>query len=92
MGHAVALIHDNYQIELWLLSPEPLDTEFRADTELWVKHLMEYAVKDTFAHMHIKNYHHVRYCWINPVKHGLVGHPREWAFSSWHRDAGGPVW
>lgn len=58
MGHAVALIHDNYQIELWLLSPEPLDTEFRADTELWVKHLMEYAVKDTFAHMHIKNYHH----------------------------------
>jgi len=58
MGHAVALIHDNYQIELWLLSPEPLDTEFRADTELWVKHLMEYAVKDTFAHVLLKNYHH----------------------------------
>ena len=35
---------------------------------------------------------HVRYCWINPVKHGLVGHPREWPFSSWHRDAGGAVW
>ena len=34
----------------------------------------------------------VRYCWINPVKHGLVGHPREWPFSSWHRDAGGAVW
>lgn len=31
----------------------------------------------------------VRYCWINPVKHGLVGHPREWPYSSWHRDAGG---
>jgi hypothetical protein len=26
------------------------------------------------------------------VKRGLVGHPREWPFSSWHRDAGGAVW
>jgi putative transposase len=34
----------------------------------------------------------VRYCWLNPVKHGLVGHPREWPWSSWHRDAGGAVW
>jgi hypothetical protein len=57
MGHAVALIHDNQRIELWLLSPEPRDTEFRADTELWVKHLMEYAVKDAFAHVLLKNYH-----------------------------------
>lgn len=35
---------------------------------------------------------HVRHCWINPVKHGLVGHPREWPWSSWHRDGGGAVW
>jgi hypothetical protein len=27
-----------------------------------------------------------------PVKHGLVGHPGEWAFSPWHRDGGGAVW
>ena len=57
MGHAVALIHDNRQIELWLLSPEPRDTEFRADTELWVRHLMERAVKNAFAHVLLKNYH-----------------------------------
>ncbi|MBA4274290.1 MAG: hypothetical protein C0436_01415 [Alphaproteobacteria bacterium] len=57
MGHAVALIHHNHQIELWLLSPEPRDTEFRADTELWVRYLMEHAVKDTFAHVLLKNYH-----------------------------------
>lgn len=30
----------------------------------------------------------VRYCWINPVKHGLVGHPDAWPYSSWHRDGG----
>ncbi|WP_394789639.1 hypothetical protein [Rhodoferax sp.] len=57
MGHAVALIHDNHQIELWLLSPEPRDIKFRLDMESWVKHLMERAVKDTFAHVLLKNYH-----------------------------------
>jgi len=30
----------------------------------------------------------LRYCWINPVKHGLVAHARDWPYSSWHRDAG----
>jgi putative transposase len=34
---------------------------------------------------------HVRYCWINPVKHGLVGHPREWPYSSYHHDGGGDL-
>ena len=29
---------------------------------------------------------HVRYCWNNPVKHGLVEHPTDWPFSSIHRD------
>jgi hypothetical protein len=57
MGHAVALIHDDRQIELWLLSSEPRDTEFREDTKLWVRHLMERAVKNTFAHVLLKNYH-----------------------------------
>ncbi len=28
----------------------------------------------------------VRYCWINPVKHGLVEAPAEWPVSSYHRD------
>ncbi len=29
---------------------------------------------------------HVRYCWNNPVNHGLVEHPTDWPFSSIHRD------
>jgi len=29
---------------------------------------------------------HVRYCWINPVKHGLVREPADWPHSSIHRD------
>ena len=30
---------------------------------------------------------HVRYCWWNPVKHGFVERPEDWAWSSVHRDA-----
>lgn len=30
----------------------------------------------------------IRYCWINPVKHGLVGDPGDWPYSSYRRDGG----
>jgi len=29
---------------------------------------------------------HIRYCWWNPVKHGLVERPEGWAYSSVNRD------
>lgn len=29
---------------------------------------------------------HVNYCWVNPVKHGLVDRPEDWPYSSIHRD------
>lgn len=29
---------------------------------------------------------HIRYCWLNPVKHGYVERPSDWAASSIHRD------
>ncbi|WP_416235090.1 REP-associated tyrosine transposase [Pararhodobacter sp.] len=28
----------------------------------------------------------IRTCWVKPVKHGFVEHPRECPYSSWHRD------
>jgi putative transposase len=34
---------------------------------------------------------HVRYCWVNPVKHGLVDDPAAWPFSSYHRDGRPPL-
>lgn len=56
----------------------------KGDGRVWQRRFWEHHIRDDrdFAE-------HVRYCWINPVKHGLVEHPREWPFSSWHRDAGG---
>jgi putative transposase len=61
--------------------------DLRDEAPIWQKRFWEHHIRDDrdFAE-------HVRYCWTNPVKHGLVGHPREWPFSSWHRDAGGAAW
>ena len=28
----------------------------------------------------------LRYCWMNPVKHGFVAEPTDWTYSSVHRD------
>ncbi len=58
--------------------------DLRDEVPIWQKRFWEHHIRDEadFAA-------HVRYCWINPVKHGLVAHPGEWPYSSWHRDAGG---
>jgi putative transposase len=32
------------------------------------------------------NYRHVEYCYINPLKHGLVRRVTDWPHSSFHRD------
>jgi putative transposase len=29
---------------------------------------------------------HVEYCYINPLKHRLVGRVRDWPYASFHRD------
>ena len=55
----------------------------RRERGLWQRRFWEHHIRDDEALAAC-----VRYCWINPVKHGLVEHPRDWAFSSWHRDAG----
>ncbi|MCF6233335.1 MAG: transposase [Rhodobacteraceae bacterium] len=43
-----------------------------------------------FWEHHIRNdtdfTNHIRYCWFNPLKHGLVSQPEGWPYSSIHRD------
>lgn len=58
----------------------------RDEVGIWQKRFWEHHIRNeaSFAAC-------VRYCWINPVKHGLVEHPREWPYSSWHRDGGGDL-
>ncbi|MCW1933782.1 transposase [Pararhodobacter zhoushanensis] len=58
---------------------EPRPT--RSERGVWQKRFWEHHIRDETDWAN-----HIRYCWFNPVKHGLVEHPRDWPYSSWHRD------
>ncbi len=48
---------------------------------IWQKRFWEHHIRnaeDYSAHM--------RYCWMNPVKHGLVERPEDWPYSTVRRD------
>ncbi|MBI1219312.1 MAG: transposase [Rhodobacteraceae bacterium] len=53
----------------------------KGEAGIWQRRFWEHHIGDDadFAA-------HVRYCWINPVKHGLVERPQDWPLSSVHRD------
>lgn len=55
----------------------------RHERGIWQRRFWEHHIRneEDFAA-------HVRYCWINPVKHGLVERPEDWPYSSIHRDGG----
>lgn len=53
----------------------------KQDGRVWQRRFWEHHIRDDAAFAAC-----VRYCWINPMKHGLVAHPRDWPYSSWHRD------
>jgi len=48
---------------------------------LWQRRFWEHCLRDD------RDFEtHIRYCWGNPVKHGLVAFPADWPYSSIHRD------
>lgn len=53
----------------------------RQERGIWQRRFWEHHIRNDadFAA-------HLRYCWWNPVKHGLVERPEDWAYSSVHRD------
>ncbi len=55
--------------------------EARREHGIWQRRFWEHHIRDDEDWRN-----HVGYCWHNPVKHGLVDHPRDWPYSSWHRD------
>jgi putative transposase len=55
----------------------------KGDAGIWQRRFWEHAIRDD-ADMAM----HVRYCWGNPVKHGLVQRAIDWPYSSIHRDIG----
>lgn len=53
----------------------------RREKAIWQRRYWEHHIRDEEDLAA-----HVRHCWHNPVKHGLVDHPMHWPYSSWHRD------
>ena len=52
----------------------------RRERGVWQRRFWEHHVMDEEDYAA-----HVRYCWMNPVKHGLVERPEDWPFSSVRR-------
>ncbi|MDZ4088152.1 MAG: transposase [Tabrizicola sp.] len=61
--------------------PQRLSHQLRQERGIWRRRFWERHIRNEadFAA-------HLRYCWINPVKHGLVEKPEDWPYSSVHRD------
>ena len=53
----------------------------KGEVGLWQRRFWEHHIHSTRDWAS-----HVRYCWMNPVKHGLVTDPSDWPYSSLHRD------
>ena len=54
----------------------------KGDAGIWQRRFWEHHIRDEDDYRA-----HVRYCWINPVKHGLAERPEAWPFSSVHEVA-----
>jgi putative transposase len=52
-----------------------------ASAGIWQRRFWEHLIRDEADYAR-----HVEYCYINPVKHGLVARVRDWPHSSFHRD------
>lgn len=53
----------------------------RREKAIWQRRFWEHHVRDVGEYGRL-----VRYCWDNPVKHGLVQRAVDWPYSSIHRD------
>ena len=53
----------------------------RGERGIWQRRFWEHLIRDEedFGR-------HIEYCYINPMKHGLVARVQDWPFSSFHRD------
>ena len=53
----------------------------RGERGIWQRRFWEHLIRNDADYAR-----HVEYCYINPVKHGLVGRVQDWPHSSFHRD------
>ncbi len=55
--------------------------ERRGERGIWQRRFWEHLIRSDEDYAR-----HVEYCWINPMRHGLVTRVADWPHSSFHRD------
>lgn len=63
------------------VAPRSASKRAKGERGIWQRRIWEHCIRDR-ADMAM----HIRYCWGNPVKHGLVERASDWPYSSVHRD------
>ena len=61
-------------------SPPPNGAKRHRNRGVWQKRFYEHCIRDSRDFKR-----HLDYIHVNPVKHGLVAWPRDWAWSTFHR-------
>jgi putative transposase len=61
--------------------------EARQERGIWQRRYWEHHIRDEADHTA-----HVRYCHMNPVKHGFVERPEYWPYASIHREIASGRW
>lgn len=61
--------------------PRSASKEAKGEAGIWQRRFWDHHIRDQ-----VDFDTHRRFCWSNPVKHGLVGRAVDWPFSSIHRD------
>lgn len=76
------LIKSRFSRVSGIFNPRGLSQRRKNERGVWQRRFWEHRIRNEADYNA-----HDQYCWGNPVKHGLVAHPMDWAFSSIHRDA-----
>lgn len=63
------------------IGPRSMSKTAKGEVGLWQRRFWDHHIRDEADFTD-----HVRYCWGNPVKHGLVTRAADWPYSSIHRE------
>jgi putative transposase len=72
---------DDFSTRWRLIKTEFVKALPKHDGRIWQQRFWEHMIRDETDYEN-----HVNYCYINPVKHGLVNRVLDWPYSSFHRD------
>ncbi len=75
------LIKTRFVQQVGGFGPRSASKRSKRERGIWQRRFWEHSIRDE-ADFRV----HMRYCWGNPVKHGLVNRAVDWPFSSIHRD------